>query len=448
LTTNLSIQLNNGSNTIVAVSGTQNDTLSGIENITSGSGSDTLTGNDVANILNGGAGNDSLDGGLGNDSLLGGAGTDTLIGGVGDDTLDGGAGADSLIGGVGTDTVTYASSAASVTVDLNNTSLGTNTGGLATNDAYGDVISTDIEIIIGSGAADTFIGRSTAETIQAGNGDDTIKGSLGADSIDGGAGNDVMDYSASVAVTINLTTAGSAQVGGQAQGDVLTNIEKIIGSATGNDKMTAGSTGMNFDGGAGDDTLIGGTGNDTLIAGEGTDSLVGGLGADTLDIKSNNASLAGDVALGGAGADTFYLAQSQLGTINVNTKIDGGNDAGVVDTLQFYGTANTEINLSSLTAVKLNGISAITGFEKLDILGDGVASKVILSSQAIRDIVGSAVGTTAVLTLRLGSSPTTPADSYTINQDTANNEQLSFGNNSVSFIQGASTVATVNFLYT
>jgi hypothetical protein len=155
--------------------------------------------------------------------------------------------------------------------------------------------------------------------------------------------------------------------------------------------------------------------------------------------------LAGDIALGGSGADTISLAQSQLSTINANTKIDGGTD---VDTLQFYGTANTDINLSSLTAVKVNGVSAITGFEKLDILGDGVASKVILSSQAIRDIVGSAVGTPAVLTLRLGSSPTTPADSYTINQDTANNEQLSFGNNSVSFIQGASTVATVNFLYT
>jgi Ca2+-binding RTX toxin-like protein len=471
-------------NAIVDVSG-KSDNLYGIENLTSGGGNDTLTGNNLANTLIGGAGNDSLDGGqgadslsggdgddtliggidndtldgadtlsggLGNDSLSGGygndslsgsAGNDTLIGGVGNDTLDGGAGADSLVGGDGTDTVTYANSGAAVTVDLNNTSLASNTGGSNANDAYGDVIGADVEIIIGSGSADTFIGRNTAESIQAGAGNDTIKGSDGADTVDGGtAGPDVMDYSSSTAITIDLSTGNNT--GGFAAGDVLTNIEKIIGGA-GDDKMTAGSTGMIFDGGAGNDTLTGGAVNDTLIAGDGVDSLVGGLGADTLDLKTGNSLLAGDIALGGSGADTISLAQSQLSTINANTKIDGGTD---VDTLQFYGTANTDINLSSLTAVKVNGVSAITGFEKLDILGDGVASKVILSSQAIRDIVGSAVGTPAVLTLRLGSSPTTPADSYTINQDTANNEQLSFGNNSVSFIQGASTVATVNFLYT
>ena len=471
LSTNISIQLSNGSNTIVAVSGTQNDTLSGIENIISGTGNDTITGNDAANILSGGVGNDSLDGGLGNDSLSGGAGTDTLIGGGGDDTLDGGAGADSLVGGAGTDTVTYASSGtAPVTVDLTNSGNGA-------GDAQGDVIDSTVEIIIGGAGNDTFIGRITAETIQGGAGDDTIKGSLGADSIDGQGGTaDVMDYSSSAAVTINLTTAGSTQVGDQAQGDVLTNIEKIIGSATGDDKMTAGATAMNFDGnggndsltggagsdtltggagndtlsggdgnnsldggvgddklttGIGNDTLLGGAGNDTLDGGDGVDSLqggdgvdnlTGGAGNDTLDFATSNTSLVGDSGAGGIGDDIFKIDQSKLVTGNFST-LDGG--AGN-DTLQFSGSTSATIDLNSL--------SAFNSFEILDVSADSVISSISLSSAGIQGLVDN--GNSSVLNIKLSSTDL-------VSISTTGTETWSFNNtsNTYSFIQNGNIVA-------
>ena len=52
--------------------------ITGIENVTGGSGADALTGDALANALTGGAGNDTLVGGLGNDTLVGGTGVDTV----------------------------------------------------------------------------------------------------------------------------------------------------------------------------------------------------------------------------------------------------------------------------------------------------------------------------------------------------------------------------------
>ena len=51
--------------------------MTGIENVTGGSGNDSLTGDAEVNVLTGGAGNDTLSGG---------AGADTMVGGIGDDT--------------------------------------------------------------------------------------------------------------------------------------------------------------------------------------------------------------------------------------------------------------------------------------------------------------------------------------------------------------------------
>jgi Ca2+-binding RTX toxin-like protein len=59
-----------------------NDVLTGIENVTGGSGTDILTGDAGANILRGSGGNDSLVGGGGADRLVGGAGADNLSGGT------------------------------------------------------------------------------------------------------------------------------------------------------------------------------------------------------------------------------------------------------------------------------------------------------------------------------------------------------------------------------
>ena len=68
--------------------------VTGIENLTTGSGDDLLLGTNGDNVLDGGGGNDLFNGFGGNDTILGRAGTDTIYGGAGTDSLWGGLGND------------------------------------------------------------------------------------------------------------------------------------------------------------------------------------------------------------------------------------------------------------------------------------------------------------------------------------------------------------------
>ncbi len=63
------------------------DTITGVENLTGGSGDDRFTGDSSSNILTGNGGNDTLSGGTGADTFIGGAGKDMLYGGL-DDKAD------------------------------------------------------------------------------------------------------------------------------------------------------------------------------------------------------------------------------------------------------------------------------------------------------------------------------------------------------------------------
>ena len=178
-----------------------------------------------------------------------------LTGDGGANTLVGGAGADALNGGGGTDTADYSSSAMAVNVNLL-----ANSG--AGGDAQGDTFSS-IENLIGSAFADMLTGDTGANTLDGRSGNDTLIGGAGADALIGGAGTDTADYSSSAAgVTVNLQ-AGSGS-GGDAQGDTLSSIENIIGSAQA-DTLT-GDGGVNtLAGGSGADVLKGRAGNDTTV---------------------------------------------------------------------------------------------------------------------------------------------------------------------------------------
>jgi glucose/arabinose dehydrogenase len=195
------------------------------------------------------------------DILRGLAGNDMLFGGSGNDTLEGGAGADTLIGGPGIDTADYSTSPAGVNVNLL-TGLG------AGSDAQGDILG-GIENIVGSAFNDTLTGDG---------GTNALVGGAGADTLIGGPGIDTADYSTSTAaVSVNLLTGVGS--GGDAQGDILTGIENIVGSDHA-DTLT-GDNGPNaIVGGLGDDTLDGGRGHDTLTGGPGTDTFR--FGSDAL----------------------------------------------------------------------------------------------------------------------------------------------------------------------
>lgn len=331
----------------------EGDVLDAIENLTGSAYADILEGDGNANLLDGGTGEDWLSyagsdagvdvrlrngtgagghaegdvfagfeniegsdyndifGGDGNDNhLSGGAGNDGLWGSSGDDVLEGGAGADRLYGGRDIDTVVYWNSDAAVTINLGD---GTGKGG----HAEGDTIA-EVENVDGSGFNDVLEGNAGANRLYGGDGDDELKGGGdddvlegggGADWLDGGTGFDMVLYRASnAAVTVNLSD--DTATGGHAQGDVLTNVEGIIGSVYGDELI----------GGNGADRLDGGDGDDVLEGGAGADRLDGGAGSDTVTYRNSNAAVTVNLGNG-----TFLGGHAEGDQIvNVET-IEGSN---------------------------------------------------------------------------------------------------------------------------
>ena len=201
---------------------------------------DEIRGFGGVDLLRGGSGNDTIDGGTGPDSLYGDQGNDSIKGGAGDDVIRGGRGNDTLNGGDDEDTI------------------------------RGDL------------------------------GDDRIIGSNGADYINGGDGFDTLAYSNSprgVQVEIGSSTQVVLGAGGHAEGDIVVNVETVIGSSH-DDRIKVDDRGgksaldvpvaHNAYGGDGDDELwgyasdhlSGGAGDDALFT-RGSGTVDGGLGADT-----------------------------------------------------------------------------------------------------------------------------------------------------------------------
>lgn len=302
-------------------------------------GNNTLNGSTGADTLNAFAGNDSLNAGSGNDLLYGGDGNDTLNGGSGNDTQYGeagndlfvsGTGNDSVLGGTGEDTASYAASTAAVAVNL---STGLGSGG----HAAGDVLA-EIEHLIGSTYNDSLTGDAGNNALDGGSGNDVLAGGGGNDSLIGGAGTDTADYSASGAgVTVNLTSGTGS--GGDASGDVLTQIENLLGTTyadiltgdTAANAVTGGAGSDSLYGGAGNDSLYGGDDNDLLQGGTGSDSLDGGAGVDAVDYSDSTAAVnvnlsTGSGSGGTAAGDVFANIENIFGSIYNDTLYGGGGN--------------------------------------------------------------------------------------------------------------------------
>lgn len=307
----VSVNLDTGVNTGGDAEG---DVLLGIANVIGSSYADTLTGDNDSNLL---------DGGDGADNLNGNGGADTLLGGYGNDTLSGGTSADLLDGGAGSNTASYALSNASVAVSL---STGVGSGGHAQGDHL-----TNIQNLIGSSFADTLIGDSQANLLMGGAGADLLIGGAGADSLDGGANIDTISYDASLQ-GVFLSLYSGAATGGDAEGDVLTGIENLVGSAFAD--VLAGSSSANLlMAGAGDDVLSGNGGADTLIGGLGNDTLTGGAGADSFRFTT---------ATDGQDVITDFSAETDV--VELTASGFGGLALGQLDASLFAFNTATDSN--------------------------------------------------------------------------------------------------------
>ena len=280
----------------------EGDVLTNIEHLTGSEFDDSLTGDAKANRLDGGRGADTIDGKGGDDTLLGGAGDDFLFGEDGDDTLNGGAGNDELDGGLGADTIDGGAGFDTLTYEF----------------------------------ADEVAARAVDGNF---NGIDLT----GANNITGVTG---------VFIDLNLSTAQAAG-NGDASGDVLTNIEHLIGSEF-NDVLVGSASAQNtLDGGLdGDDVLIGGGLFDSLIGGAGADHLYGGAGDDLL-----NGGDGDDMLTGGAGDDGLIGGDGDdmLDGGSGKDRLSGGDGADrfVVDLTATAADTDTIIDFSLADGDKL-----------------------------------------------------------------------------------------------
>jgi Ca2+-binding RTX toxin-like protein len=131
---------------------------------------------------------------------------------------------------------------------------------------------------------------------------DLLHGDDGANRIDGGDGIDTVDYSGSRGAVVVGLDQGMG-FAGDAAGDVLFNVENIIGSVHGDSLI--GHDGANrIEGGAGNDHIEGRAGNDVLAGGAGADTLDGGDGFDAAIYTESASGVTVDLANGrGNGGD-------------------------------------------------------------------------------------------------------------------------------------------------
>ncbi|OYU75376.1 MAG: hypothetical protein CFE32_14525, partial [Alphaproteobacteria bacterium PA3] len=269
-----------------------------------------ISGFEIFNVI-GSQGRDTLVGAAGGDNLSGGNGDDYIAGADGNDVLRGGVGNDQLIGGTGVD------------------------------------------------------------TLDGGDGDDFIQGSFGSgdgDILDGGSGFDVFELNLSQSTQgLAITTASLAVAGGFAlnNGGVARNFEGLswfAGSGDDSLTLTRVTDATQFNGGAGNDTLL-----LDLEAWLGTQSVsfdgfngVGGppgangqvrvssefgvgevrFGLSNIDLLTIRAGAGNDSLQGTSIAETFNGAggSDQLYGFGGNDTLDGGDGADVL-----FGGAGVDV---------------------------------------------------------------------------------------------------------
>ena len=148
--------------------------------------------------------------------LCGEGDNDVLHGRGGDDTLYGGDGNDTLNGGDGNDFLSEARYRENRWELYSGDDIQRGGGG---NDT-----------LEGGAGDDRQYGGSGNDSLDGGDGNDSLTGGGGADTLEGGMGSNSVWYLLSpAAVSVNLNTGAAS--GGDAEGDILSNIQEVFGSA-------------------------------------------------------------------------------------------------------------------------------------------------------------------------------------------------------------------------
>jgi Ca2+-binding RTX toxin-like protein len=254
------------------------DTYVNIENVRGSKFDDIITGDDQNNKLEGEAGDDVIHGGGGNDIIVDQQGRNMLYGDEGDDLILSVIG-NFCFGGEGKDTISYQGLIKGVKIDMKSGSttlkdddsgkdtftefenaIGTNSGDeIIGDDNDNKLVGLGGDDIIHAGAGNDEIHPGDGDDIVYGEaGDDYMMGSAGKDLYDGGEGFDTVDYSQEPDRALYLNLKLKKNTGATfAEGDVLKNIERIIGTKF-DDVMIGDDEDNQLYGGAGDDKIYGG----------------------------------------------------------------------------------------------------------------------------------------------------------------------------------------------
>ena len=361
-------------------------------------------------------------GNTGANTIAGTGSNDTIFGFGGDDSLTGGAGKDLLIGGTGNDTYSVDSTG---DVVVENPGEGIDT----IRSSVTFTLAANIENLTLIGTSNlNGTGNALANIITGNTGSNVITGLGGADTLDGGGGLDTLSYAGSPAA-VNVSLATGLASGGDAQGDVFQNFEKLTGSSF-NDTLEGDANANTLNGGAGYDTLTyahasagvtvnlglttaqdtsgagidtisnfenltGSSFVDTLIGSSGNNSIFGGGGNDSLDGGTGTGK---DTLDGGTGADTMaggdnndlYLVDDPNDVI-IETAT-GGVDAVNATAASYVLPTNVE-NLTFVGAGEFAGTgnelaNTITGGGGNDTIGGGLNNDKLLGGAGDDQLLG------------------------------------------------------------
>jgi len=212
---------------------TGTDRLTGIENVTTGSGDDVVTINGGASTINLGLGNNTVIVGVDN-------ARDVIVGNL-----------------IGTDTADYSAytTGLSITLSLLVTGTVVGSGGTtATSDTLqffdnftggsgNDTLNGHnlTNVLRGGGGNDTLFADAGNDTLDGGTGNDVLRGGTGLDQLTGGAGNDLFAYNA-----VNESATGNVDT----ILDFIKGEDRIDLSAIDANSVTAGNQAFNFIGDA------------------------------------------------------------------------------------------------------------------------------------------------------------------------------------------------------